>query len=192
MKEKLKYLAIDSSHEDRLVINLFLNGEVHSEIFNENRGHLKHLVPGIKKILQNNSVKLTQLDFIAINEGPGSWTGLRISFATIKVLALVNNLKILVFNNYELFLDENKISEGLFLIQASNSKYYFMELKEGNQKFGIIDEKELGENLSDTKYFIVSDKFSPHKVILKKYLKNEFKDIFEIEPFYVGEGVLIK
>lgn len=190
MKEKLKYLAINTSDENYLEIELFLNNEIYKEIIEENRGHLKFLIPGIRNILEKHSLKLKDLDFIAINEGPGSWTGLRIGFSTIKVLALINNLKIITFNNFELFQNENNIHEGLFLIKASNSKFYYKKIIENNISDGIIDSSDLEKNLTDTKYFLIKDKFSPHKLIQNKFSKNEFSDIFEVEPYYISEGLI--
>jgi len=190
MKEKLKYLVINTSDENLLEISLYDNGKILNETFDENRAHLKFLIPGIKKILENNSLKLNDLDFISINEGPGSWTGLRIGFATIKVLALVNKLKVIVFNNFELFLNENLVSNALLLIKASNNKYYFKKLTEGKGEEGIIDSENIKENLTDHQILYLSDKFSPHKLIQNKFEKSNFADIYEMEPYYISEGLI--
>ncbi|MCQ2566679.1 MAG: tRNA (adenosine(37)-N6)-threonylcarbamoyltransferase complex dimerization subunit type 1 TsaB [Clostridia bacterium] len=53
--------------------------------------HLEEVVPMIKAIMAENSLKAEDLDAIAVSRGPGSFTGVRIGMATVKGLAQVWN-----------------------------------------------------------------------------------------------------
>ena len=54
----------------------------------EERGwyHLQNLLPAIRRQLEASHSRLEELDLLVCSDGPGSFTGLRIGFATIKGL----------------------------------------------------------------------------------------------------------
>lgn len=62
-------------------------GELISLLEDPTRNHASTLAPFIDQILVANGIKPTELDAIAIAQGPGSYTGLRIGAATAKALA---------------------------------------------------------------------------------------------------------
>lgn len=64
--------------------------------------HNERLIPGLRDILAESGLKLGDLEGIAVDVGPGSFTGLRISLATVKSFALVNSLKIAAVSSLEL------------------------------------------------------------------------------------------
>ncbi len=63
------------------------DGELQSLLEDPTRNHASTLAPFIDQILEANGVKPNELDAIAIAQGPGSYTGLRIGAATAKALA---------------------------------------------------------------------------------------------------------
>ncbi|HCA34292.1 MAG TPA: tRNA (adenosine(37)-N6)-threonylcarbamoyltransferase complex dimerization subunit type 1 TsaB, partial [Lachnospiraceae bacterium] len=50
--------------------------------------HSQTLLPMIDRVLKGSGRKLDQVDYIALTNGPGSFTGLRIGAATAKGLGL--------------------------------------------------------------------------------------------------------
>jgi tRNA threonylcarbamoyladenosine biosynthesis protein TsaB len=56
--------------------------------FNVRTTHSARLMPALDRVLRDSSVSKCDIDGIAISIGPGSFTGLRIGFATAKGLAL--------------------------------------------------------------------------------------------------------
>ena len=50
----------------------------------EGRKHARQLAVFIDEILKDNQVSVSQLDAIAVSEGPGSYTGLRVGVSTAK------------------------------------------------------------------------------------------------------------
>lgn len=82
----MKILAIDSSSKTATAAIVDENGVIGEYSIN----HLKHsviLMPMIDELLKMSDVKIHEITHIAVSEGPGSFTGLRIGAATAKGLA---------------------------------------------------------------------------------------------------------
>lgn len=58
-------------------------------------GHLKNLTPMIQEGLAQSGLKLDDMDFIAVSEGPGSFTGIRIGVSTARALGQALGKKIM-------------------------------------------------------------------------------------------------
>ena len=82
-----------------------LSDGIHTEqIINHTEySHLEEIVPMVKKLLEEQSVKPEELDAIAVSRGPGSFTGIRIGVATAKGLAQVWNKPIITVPTLESF-----------------------------------------------------------------------------------------
>ena len=71
------------------------DGELLSLLEDSTRNHASTLAPFIDQILEANDIKPSELDAIAIAQGPGSYTGLRIGAATAKALAYALNIPLI-------------------------------------------------------------------------------------------------
>lgn len=68
------------------------DGRLLGEFFvNTRQTHSQTLLPMVKSLLANLSLKVRDLDCIAVANGPGSFTGVRIGVACVKGMALPNN-----------------------------------------------------------------------------------------------------
>ncbi len=54
--------------------------------------HSQTLLPAIRAALEENRLSVSDLDLVAISNGPGSFTGLRIGISTVKGLCLPNDI----------------------------------------------------------------------------------------------------
>lgn len=89
----MKLLGIDTTGKKASVALLDENkvlGQVDTE---ETYAHLKNLMPMIKQVLDLCHLSLKDIDGIAVSQGPGSFTGIRIGYTTAKTLAQVNQLE---------------------------------------------------------------------------------------------------
>ncbi len=87
----LKILAVDSSAKTASVA-VTDNGRLISECFvNAGLTHSRTLMPMIDNALSQADMKISEIDALAVNVGPGSFTGIRIGVAAVKGLALCKN-----------------------------------------------------------------------------------------------------
>ncbi len=192
MKDKLKFLQIDTSNENYLFIKL-VNKDIQKHILiKEKRCHMKELVPSIQKLLESENLVLTDLDFIALNEGPGSWTGLRIGFSTVKTFWQVTKVKVIFYSNFELLRNKYQTDTGVFLVKSSNDKYYYQVLNKG-EMYGqnIISKQELEDFYIDLpRYFFEEHGIEADNLLIQIFNNNEFPDVNIAEPIYIVEGVI--
>ena len=59
------------------------------EVSKESMSHLKDLMPMIKRMLQGQGIDGSDIDAIACDAGPGSFTGIRIGVSTARALAQI-------------------------------------------------------------------------------------------------------
>ncbi len=84
-------LNIDSSTEIAAV-SLAENGEASFTIINQNqKDHAAFLHNAINDVMQKSSLQLRSLSAIAVTNGPGSYTGLRVGMASAKGLCYALN-----------------------------------------------------------------------------------------------------
>lgn len=102
-------LSVDSSAVTASACLTEDGNVIKSEFINKGLTHSETLLPMIENVMQG--VSYNELGAIAVNAGPGSFTGVRIGIATVKGLAFPNNtpcisvstLESIVYN----FIDEN-------------------------------------------------------------------------------------
>lgn len=83
----MKILGIDSSAKSASVAVLE-NGKVISSFYiNTGLTHSQTLMPMLENVLKCANVTVEEIDLIAVNKGPGSFTGVRIGVAAAKGIA---------------------------------------------------------------------------------------------------------
>ncbi len=87
----MKMLAVDSSGLVASVALLTENTIVAEYNVNYKKTHSQTLMPMLDTIMKMVDISLEEIDYIAISEGPGSFTGLRIGSATVKGLGFALN-----------------------------------------------------------------------------------------------------
>ncbi len=88
----MKILAIDTSATAASVC-LAEENKILGEFFiNTALTHSQTLVPMVEQVLRTTDTEIYELDYIAVNAGPGSFTGVRIGVAAVKGLAFKNNI----------------------------------------------------------------------------------------------------
>lgn len=87
----MKILAVDSSSITASVAILEDKRTITEFFINAGLTHSQTLAPMIESSLVNSATKISDIDFLAVTVGPGSFTGLRIGLATIKGMALADD-----------------------------------------------------------------------------------------------------
>jgi tRNA threonylcarbamoyladenosine biosynthesis protein TsaB len=94
-------LNIDTATETAHV-SIAKDGIVLKDMFNkEQKTHAAFLQPAIKQILNDAAITLTEIDAVAVTEGPGSYTGIRIGMASAKGLCYALNKPLITINTLE-------------------------------------------------------------------------------------------
>lgn len=121
----MKVLAISTSSSNASV-SLLENDIIIRELNNTNeRTHSEKLMPLIDELLKGCKVLLSDIDLIACDVGPGSFTGIRIGVATVKALAEVNKIPIAQCSSLEaLSYNVQNADYTCSIIDARNNQVY--------------------------------------------------------------------
>lgn len=110
--------------------------------------HSESLMTSISQVLEKASIKVSDLDFIAISVGPGSFTGIRLSLAILKAFMTANpNIKAVELNTLELMKRCYNSDENLaFVMNALSGKYFVLTNDEPFLSYDIneISQKKIG------------------------------------------------
>ena len=104
---ELKILAFDTSNQPLTVAVVEDQTILTEQLINVKRNHSLQLMPAIEEALKQANSTLTEIDRIAVANGPGSYTGLRIAVTVAKSLAWaqkielvgISSLKVLAANS---------------------------------------------------------------------------------------------
>ena len=92
----IKYIG----NNDKL--GLRINKEFFIHDFGKQKNHNEQLVLEIMKFLKSHNVKLDKNFSIIVNQGPGSFSGLRISLAVAKGLKISRNTRLFGYKDKDL------------------------------------------------------------------------------------------
>ena len=159
----MKILAISTSSSVASVSLLEDDNLIQELNINNERTHSEKLMPLIDEILTNNNIKLADIGLIACDNGPGSFTGIRIGVATVKALAEAKNIPAVACSSLEgLAYNVNGFDYICSLIDARNNQVYAA--------------------IFDNNYNLISDFFADDiNVLLPTF--NQYTNIA-----YVGDG----
>ncbi len=204
-------------------VSLSENGETiaFKELATESFSHAEKLHVFIADVLKEVNLNFKGLNAIAVSQGPGSYTGLRIGVSSVKGLCYALNLPMISIDTLALLANQISIEEGIIvpMIDARRLEVYaaFYDTN-GNQireiKAEVIDENTyseisekmhlVGDGALKLKSILTNDKFIFHddvvfpsakemsKIAFDKYKKSDFVDVAYFEPFYLKDFVLNK
>ena len=139
----MKILAIESSG---LVASVAIATEtmlLAEYTVNFKKTHSQTLLPMVEEIVSMLGIELKELDAIAVAEGPGSFTGLRIGSATAKGLGLVLNKPIIPVPTTQGIATNVYGAEGILcpLMDAKKEQVYTGLYRYNKEGFIIVEEQ---------------------------------------------------
>lgn len=152
----MKILAFDTCLDKMYVV--LKDGEtlLASEIV-ENQGskyHSAFLISTIQKVLSENNLKPQDLDLIATNIGPGSFTGIRACTTVARVMAQQLSCKVVGVSSLEILAKALNCENPLVALDArKNSAYLYVD---GEIK-GAIQLEEVKNLIESGKYKVLTD-----------------------------------
>lgn len=139
-----KALAIDTCTE-LCSVALSVDGKIYESNIIANNKHGNMVLPMIDQLLAEAKITLQDLDYIAFDQGPGSFTGVRIGCACAKSLALGLDKKLLGACSLEVLaqgvLDSAKENDLIIsAIDARMQEVYLAIYKKHEQKLELLED----------------------------------------------------
>jgi len=142
--------------------------------------HSEMLVVEIKNLLDVNKINFNDLDLIIATNGPGSYTGIRVALAVLKIIKITTQKPVLTVNCCEVLADKyaknyEKINVA---IQANNTEIYYAKYVVRNNFEEVL--QPVISNVDDILMTIKEDEFlcgSANKIFDKHLLKSNQDDL---------------
>lgn len=155
----MKILGIDTSSMATSVAVIEDNKLICEYTVNTKKTHSQKLMLMIENMLKISDLDVNEMDLIAVCEGPGSFTGLRISMATAKAIAHVNNLPIVGVNSLELLAANMNLCDKKIcsILDAQRTQVYSGQYKFENNEvvelknIDVVEIDDLIEELKNSK-----------------------------------------
>jgi len=91
-------LIIDAAN-DKIFFKIMAENKSYTSEYINNRENFDKLVILIFKFLNENKLNVNDIDNIFVNQGPGKFSGIRASLATVKGLSFTNKINVYGFNS---------------------------------------------------------------------------------------------
>lgn len=122
----ITYLALQSTYT-HIELGIYQNDACIDFVQIDKTRASKECVPTIATLLKNNSLTISDLSFIGVNQGPGPFTTLRTLIATVNGLAFSGIIPLIGVNGMEGLLQEyiHKSPNVVALLNAFGSDLYY-------------------------------------------------------------------
>lgn len=191
------------------------------EIAEQGYSHAEKLHVFINEIIKDAKISLSDLDAIAVSQGPGSYTGLRIGVSAAKGLSYALEIPLIAVDTLESLANKAKSNDGYIIpmIDARRMEVYSAIFNSNKEKIREVKAEVLTEesfsDITDKIYF-VGDSNEKAKTILskanfvflddlmfpsanemsllsyQKFQKKDFVDVAYFEPYYLKDFMFAK
>lgn len=203
-------------------VGLSKNGEVLllKEVAEQNFSHAEKLHVFIEEVFAEANLKLTDLDAIAVSQGPGSYTGLRIGVSAAKGLCYALSVPLIAVHTLEVIARKIKVDNGIIvpMIDARRMEVFsaffdanFNKIRETKAEVIVASSYQeisgsvhlvgdgamkLKDVLTDSKFHFYPELEFPSATEMavisqQKFENKQFEDVAYFEPFYLKDFVLI-
>ena len=202
-------------------VALAKNGEtiLCKEMAEEGFSHEEKLHLFIEDIIKEAGITFSDLSAVAVSQGPGSYTGLRIGVSAAKGLCYALEIPLISVDTLTVLANQLQIENGIIIpmIDARRMEVYsaiFNAKKEiirevqaeiltdstfsdiGDAVYFVGDSNEKAKTiLSKSNFNFVDSVFYPSAkemsaISYKKFLNNSFEDVAYFEPYYLKDFML--
>ncbi|GAA4065951.1 tRNA (adenosine(37)-N6)-threonylcarbamoyltransferase complex dimerization subunit type 1 TsaB [Flavobacterium cheonanense] len=202
-------------------VALAKNGEtiLCKEMAEQGFSHAEKLHLFIEEIIKEAGITFSDLSAVAVSQGPGSYTGLRIGVSAAKGLCYALGIPLISVDTLTVLANQLQIENGIIIpmIDARRMEVYSAIFNAKKEMIREVQAEILTDSsfsdIDDAVYF-VGDSNEKAKTILtksnfnfvdtvfypsanemsaisyKKFLNNSFKDVAYFEPYYLKDFML--
>jgi tRNA threonylcarbamoyladenosine biosynthesis protein TsaB len=178
--------------------------------------HAEKLHVFIEDCIKESNISFIDLSAIAVSQGPGSYTGLRIGVSAAKGLCFALDLPLIAVDTLQVLASKLSISDGVIIpmIDARRMEVYSAIFNAKYEKVREVQAEILIENsfeqISESIHFVgdcaekaktvlTKSNFIFHEEIIypsanemselsyKKFQENNFEDVAYFEPYYLKD-----
>lgn len=189
------------------------------EIAEEGYSHAEKLHGFIADVVKDAGIEFSDLSAIAVSQGPGSYTGLRIGVSAAKGLSYGLNIPLIAIDTLQSLATQVSISEGLIvpMLDARRMEVYSAVFSNTFEKVRAIEAEIIDENSfqnwSGPVYFIgdcaekcqavlTNDNFvfleqykypsanQMSQLSFEKFRNSDFVDVAYFEPYYLKDFLI--
>lgn len=119
-------LALDTASKAGSIALLHKEQLIFSACLNTGYTHSKHLMPLIAQMFSLSGHNMQEVKGIAVSAGPGSFTGIRIGFATAKALAFAQQIDFFAVPTLKALAMNGRYSKGIIcpILDARRQEVY--------------------------------------------------------------------
>lgn len=203
----MNILSIDTVL-DKSYIALSLNDkDIYRQINSDEKNyHSAYLIKVLKEILNENNVSLKDIDYIGVNTGVGSFTGIRVGLTIAKVISNRLNIKTVPYNTVEVL--SNAFDNKNIMLDARRNSVFrskngadieLISYEEALQTSENSNERYISDlSLYENAYFEkIKSKLIPYEkenknlaiaelaVVKNKIKENKITDTYSLKPTYI-------
>jgi tRNA threonylcarbamoyladenosine biosynthesis protein TsaB len=189
------------------------------EIAEEGYSHAERLHVFIEEIIHEAGIHFQDLKAIAVSQGPGSYTGLRIGVSAAKGLCYALNIPLIAVDTLQVLASQATIKEGVIIpmLDARRMEVYSAIFNSKLEKQREIQAEIITENsfetISETVYFVGDCSEKCQSVLVKsnfvfleevkypsakemsvlsfsKFKNSDFEDVAYFEPYYLKDFMI--
>lgn len=190
-----------------------------NELADEGYSHAEKLHVFIEEVIAKAGISVQDINAIAVSQGPGSYTGLRIGVSAAKGLCYALNIPLIAVDTLQTLASQAEVSDGRIvpMLDARRMEVYSAVFNsdlsiERLIKAEVIDENSFQE-YKEKIYFVgdCADKCKPvltaenfvfleqvkypsakamSKISFEKYQKSDTVDVAYFEPYYLKDFMI--
>lgn len=155
--------------------------KIHHNYTTPERYNSAVLITDMIKVLEENDFKPEEIGAIAINKGPGSFTGIRAAAVVARTMGQFLKVPVIGVSSLEIYANACKTDKEKFLIlDAKRAKWYIGHYGSDNIEITGPELKlssEVIEFIKDKDYQIITEQSMMEE--LKEYSPTDFKELTE-------------
>lgn len=193
----MNILSIDTA-SNVCSVSLLNNTTIIKELHLKNgKTQSENLVPLLKELMDDCNMNFSDINLIAIDKGPGSFTGIRIGVSTIKAIAEIYKINVIGVSSLQslAFNDDCKNNTIISLIDARNNQVYCGVFNGNDRNECLCFADDINTTLNKITSFVTKDSIFVgdggilHKQIITDFFKMPIQFSKNNEQSSVSTGI---